>query len=73
MKEELFAIEEFEYNQFMSVYKFGTVYKGMRLGQAFHTHFKLDKSTAHKELYDKLYELDNEQAKAFIKSHFLMT
>lgn len=43
----------------------------VRFGQAFHDWFKLDKSTQLKEVADRLYELDGNEAKQFIAKHFI--
>lgn len=44
--------------------------KGLRLGQAFHQHFKLDKITneENKIFCDRLYEADGDEARKMIET-----
>lgn len=67
----MFSIELQEYQEFMRKYR-STTPSVQRLGQAFHQHFQLEKSTANKDLFDELYQLDGFQAVAFINQHFTM-
>lgn len=51
------------------VSKFRHDNKALRYGQAFHNYFKLHKITgADKHFCDKLWQVDEEKAKAMIKS-----
>lgn len=45
-------------------------YGAQRLGQAFHNHFGLHKSTQNKDKFDRLYEADGEDAETLINSLF---
>lgn len=67
----MFSIEFQEYQDFMQKYR-STTPKVLRLGQAFHQHFSLEKSTQNKALFDQLYQLDGFNAIAFINHHFKM-
>lgn len=47
-------------SNFRKVWNYGTIYKGMRYGQAFHTYFKLDQIELpeNKQWCDLLYQMD---------------
>lgn len=71
------SISKSEIDQFHRMYQDGKgafvqgyKYKGMRMGQAFHTHFKLDKITdeENKIFCDRLYEMDGDVARKTIES-----
>lgn len=63
-------IEQRKYDQFMRDYRTG-VYGALRLGQAFFNRFKLDHIDLARE--GNLYELDGDQAMAFIRKHVTLT
>lgn len=56
--------------EFNSVFKNSDMYRGLRMGQAFHQYMKLDKITnpEDKILCDKLYEKDGQDAINMIES-----
>lgn len=69
------SISKSELDQFHRMYQDGKgafvqdfKYKGMRLGQAFHTHFKLEKITNEEDkiFCDRLYEMDGDEARKMI-------
>ncbi len=66
------SLEQAAYNEFAKEFQYGSKYLGMRFGQAFHTHFKLEKSTSQetRTQFRKLYELDGGKAKAAIRQLF---
>ena len=45
-------------------------YSGQRVGQAFYDYFHMDNAPSLKDLADKLYELDGEDAFNFIEDAF---
>lgn len=64
------SIEAAEYQNFLRDFYAGEKYKGLRLGQAMHQAFSLHKSTQMKVEFDKLYELDGDEAKNYIRNLF---
>lgn len=62
-------IEAAAYAKFKESYK-KNEYRGQRLGQALCNHFNLHKSTAFKDVVDKLYQLDGDEAAVYISEHF---
>lgn len=57
-----------EVDQFNRLFQSG---KGLRYGQAFHQHFKLEKVTNEEDVVwaDRLYQTDGDIAKAMIAGH----
>jgi hypothetical protein len=52
-------------DEFYREYNKGS-FEGQRFGQAFHNHFKLEKSTQNKEEFDRLYNMDEASARHFV-------
>lgn len=67
-------IETYQYGLFYAKWneRFDTDYEYLRLGQAFHQHFQLHKSTQFKNDYDKLYQLDGIAAEKKIHELFVI-
>lgn len=63
------SVDPFEYGKFRRMFK-EEKFKGQRYGQAFVTHFKLDKMTD-KSISEMLWELDGKEAKDAIIKHVL--
>lgn len=68
----MMSIEFKEYQTFLKKFR-ETKPQTLRLGQAFHQHFELQKSTQCKKEFDHLYQLDGFHALAFINQNFEMT
>lgn len=66
-------LEKKAFLEFMRQYTIGAATTKMRLGQAFHQHFKLDKSNDMKQEYGRLCQLDGQQALDMIEELFEMT
>lgn len=66
------SIEASRFGEFMSDWgnRHNNDKKHLRLGQAFHQFFGLEKSTQFKNEYDKLYQLDGDKAKQKIQDLF---
>ena len=74
-KEQLpISLETREYDEFWKKYRENKSYKHMRVGQAFHQHFELQKVTSPmlRIEFDKLYQLDDTAAKAKILDLFTL-
>ena len=65
------TIEEAEYRLFQRMHTSGS-HAGLRYGQAFFNHFGLHKCIQNKEICDRLYELDGEEAQAYIAEQFII-
>ncbi|MCZ7131790.1 hypothetical protein O6249_24140, partial [Salmonella enterica subsp. enterica] len=61
-----------KYDQFLRKF-YNVDNQPLRLGQAFHQEFSLEKSTQFKKQFDALYQLNNQDALRFIHAHFEMT
>ena len=59
-----------DYNKFVGTYMTTNQLEHLRFGQAFHNYFRLDKCEQHREICDKLWNLDGQKAIAFIDEHF---
>lgn len=68
---DVLTIEKAAYEQFLKAFKEGQ-FKGQRLGQAFHHHFRLEKLTS-RELADQIWNKDGDEAVAFIKTNIILT
>jgi hypothetical protein len=63
-------LEKYKYDLFIKEYmKKDSKYKGLRLGQAFHQHFALERLASQTQLKG-LYELDGDKALQCIKEVF---
>jgi hypothetical protein len=75
MSKPTLSISKSEIDQFYRIYQSGKgafiqdfKYKDLRMGQAFHQHFKLEKITGDDKFWcDKLYEADGDKAKKMIE------
>ena len=65
------TIEEAEYRLFQMIHQSGG-HSGLRYGQAFFNHFGLHKCVQNKNVCDRLYELDGEEAKSYIAEQFII-
>ena len=65
------TIEEAEYRLFQMIHQSGG-HSGLRYGQAFFNHFGLHKCVQNKNICDRLYELDGEEAKSYIAELFII-
>lgn len=63
------SIEKREFEAFMLSFKLTSKFRNQRLGQAFYNHFSLHKMN-HGPEFNKLYELDAEQASKKIQELF---
>lgn len=59
-----------DYSGFTKDYHAAQKQLGVRYGQAFHNYFRLHKCEQHREICDKLWNLDGQKAIAFIDEHF---
>ena len=69
----MFHIERKEYENFCHEYHHGLKYLGLRFGQAFHTHFKLEKVVGLKALADQIYEMNTQQFKSKLEVMIALT
>lgn len=65
-------IEQYKLQEFWNMWYAGK-FPFLRIGQAFHSHFQLDKCTQDKYMLDRLYELDGQKAVDFIIVNFSLS
>lgn len=66
---DVLHFEQKAVENFFKTYNDSILYRGLRLGQAFYQRFKLEKLSDQTQA-QKLYQLDGEEAKAFIRQNF---
>lgn len=65
-------LSQTEYDKFLYYYRrnLNGAYTHLRLGQAFHQHFNLQKVDTNRDIHDRLYQADGARALTMIAIHF---
>lgn len=72
-KDEALTLEAKAFELFLVKWNLMKHHTPLRLGQYFHQHFGLEKSVAHKNKFDKLYQLDGQVALKYIRDIFIFS
>ena len=68
--ESIMQLSYQDYSDFVADYNATKKQLGVRFGQGFHNYFRLEKCEQHREICDKLWNMDGQRAVDYIWKHF---